>query len=483
MSWEEETKSMKRRKPRRKARRHAREMIVAETPKRKRRRKARRTAREAIVSNPVNKKKKARKPGRKPAKRRKAAKRRRSSTALVRGVRRTARGGARPINVKISMTPARKPARRRKARKATHSRKRKSGRKGKRSPMRRLPPMNEFMANPLTFGMGEHPLSNPLSGGEMALALVTGAAGYVLTDVLDRFLATNAATPLTGTSAISAIAATPNVTRIAAQVAMVAVPMAGAYFVQHPMGRAALQGMALGAGFHLAGQLINTLVMGQLLAPGNTTIANQLYPDVVAAAGSSTGSGSTGSGSTGSGSTGSGSTGSGSTGPGSTGPGSTGPGSTGATAVANTGSTGGAQGSTGNNPGDFVSGLSGQCWASDGATPVTCIGATGGSTSPGTSGFGLGRLPSNVTPQMRAHRDIGPYATRPGVGMYQGGSQQAQQPCAPYAPSANATQNTATSGCVPCSSAAGASSAMRTAQDAVGMEGFRFGPPSLEIPD
>ena len=211
---------MKRRKPRRKARRHAREMIVAETPKRKRRRKARRTAREAIVSNPVKKKKKARKPGRKPAKRRKAAKRRRSSTALVRGVRRTARGGARPINVRISMTPAKKVSPRRKARKATHSKKRKSGRKGKRrSSARRLPPMGEFMANPLTFGMGEHPLSNPLSGGEMALALVTGAAGYVLTDVLDRFLATNAATPLTGTSAIAAIQSTPNVTRIAAQVA------------------------------------------------------------------------------------------------------------------------------------------------------------------------------------------------------------------------------------------------------------------------
>ena len=279
MSWEEMAMAKKApRRRRRKARRaHAREMVVAEAPKkRRRRRKAKKAA--------------APKRRRRSAKRRAAPRRRRrrssGASATVRAsVRKRRSRRAKPGTIRITLaTPKRKTSRRRRRssarRRKTGSRRRKARRSSRRSRSTSLvlPAMGEFMSNPL----GEHPLSNPLSGGEMALALVTGALGYAAADVLDRFLATNAATPLTGAAASNAILGIPSVTRIAAQVGLTAAPMALAYFVHQPMGRAALQGMALGSGFHLLGQLTKALVFGKALA-GNNTVAMQLYPDVVGA--------------------------------------------------------------------------------------------------------------------------------------------------------------------------------------------------------
>lgn len=128
--------------------------------------------------------------------------------------------------------------------------------------------------NPL-YGAGA--MENPLSGGELALGLVTGGLGYVLTDVLDRFMATKKDDP----NNAALILSTPSVGRMAAQAGLTALPFAAAYFVKQPMGRAALQGFGLGAGIHLVGQLVRTFVLGKMLK--DKDYGKQLYPDVIVA--------------------------------------------------------------------------------------------------------------------------------------------------------------------------------------------------------
>ncbi len=117
-----------------------------------------------------------------------------------------------------------------------------------------------FFENPL----GGNFLENPLSGGEIALAALTGTIGYALTDMLDRYLAIQQYSSTANGVTIQPSAAprtVPGITRILAQAAAAAVPLAAAHFVNEPMGKAALQGAGLGALFHLGGQLVNHYVM------------------------------------------------------------------------------------------------------------------------------------------------------------------------------------------------------------------------------
>jgi hypothetical protein len=125
--------------------------------------------------------------------------------------------------------------------------------------------------------MGEGALENPLSGGEIALALVTGGIGYTLTDVVDRYLATKKTASVVENQAL--ILAAPSITRMAVQAGMAVAPFALANFVHQPMGRAALQGFGLGAGLHLFGQVVRTYLIGKYLK--NNATVQQLMPETI----------------------------------------------------------------------------------------------------------------------------------------------------------------------------------------------------------
>jgi hypothetical protein len=126
-------------------------------------------------------------------------------------------------------------------------------------------------------------LSNPLSGGELVLVGITGLIGYGLADFVGRYMET---TPIaTGLAANSipagqtvgndvATTAFPSWQAMAAQFAVAAVPGVAAAFVDSPWGRAALQGMMLGAGFSLFGGLFKSLMASMI---GSTALGQQLY--------------------------------------------------------------------------------------------------------------------------------------------------------------------------------------------------------------
>ena len=154
-----------------------------------------------------------------------------------------------------------------------------------------------FFENPL----GGYTLENPLSGGELALAALTGAVGFVVGDFLDRYLAVrqySPATTTTGTTPLTpnvAVSTAPSMMRILAQAALAAAPLAGAYFVHRPMGKAALQGLGLGVLFRLGGQLINQFVIDKMVtsAAAGTFLGNgaQYYQDLTQAGTAATSSG------------------------------------------------------------------------------------------------------------------------------------------------------------------------------------------------
>ncbi len=137
--------------------------------------------------------------------------------------------------------------------------------------------------NPLGFGIGEYALENPLSGGELALAFVAGSVGYLLSDVLDRYLATSSeAAQQAKISNADAVNTPPGIMRVLAQAGVAALPLIGAYFVRSPMARASLQGAGLGSLFHLGGQLFKSYMIPKLL-PNNAT-AQRLYGEAIAGA-------------------------------------------------------------------------------------------------------------------------------------------------------------------------------------------------------
>jgi len=280
MSWEEQQKNARRRKRRRA--REAGEMVVANPRKKKRR--ARRGASRASVPAVI---------------RRRSGGRSRSMPGVIRiqiaGLKSRRSAGKRRSSAKRRSSKRRgsRKTKRRSGSKRRSGTTRKSGwshyppgyprqyRGGYTGAHRQLPPASEFFENP-RWDEGEEDmgLSNPLSGGELALAFVTGGIGFALTDLLDRYLATSA-TPPAGMPNAVAVMTAPGLTRILAQAGFAALPFIGAYFVKQPMGRAALQGLGLGAGIHLVGQLIKSYVMAKALKDNDT--GKRLYGDAIAA--------------------------------------------------------------------------------------------------------------------------------------------------------------------------------------------------------
>ena len=143
--------------------------------------------------------------------------------------------------------------------------------------------------------------SNPFSGAELAIAIGTGALGFVAADFLDRFLATydpTAATKPTdrftsdgaGTLANTLnVASTPGLVRGGAAVAMAVVPLVGSMFVDQPYLRSSLEGFGIGAAINAVKLLVNNVIM-PLLKPSDTSTAGlqksfiaRLYPAEIAA--------------------------------------------------------------------------------------------------------------------------------------------------------------------------------------------------------
>jgi len=130
---------------------------------------------------------------------------------------------------------------------------------------------------------GGYVLSNPLSAGELVLVGITGIAGYGLADFVGRYLSTAAVASGAAANSIPAgqtvpndVATTafPSWTTIAAQFGVAAVPGIASAFVDSPWGRAALQGMMLGAGFALFGGLFKSAMASML---SSNPLGQQLY--------------------------------------------------------------------------------------------------------------------------------------------------------------------------------------------------------------
>lgn len=144
--------------------------------------------------------------------------------------------------------------------------------------------------------------SNPFSGAELAIALGTGALGFIVADGLDRFFATYdpaAATKPTdrftsdgsGTLANTLnVASTPGLVRAGVALAVATVPLVGSIFVDQPYVRSSMEGFGIGAGISAFRLLWNNVIM-PLLKPADTSTAGlqksfiaRLYPAEIAAA-------------------------------------------------------------------------------------------------------------------------------------------------------------------------------------------------------
>jgi hypothetical protein len=138
---------------------------------------------------------------------------------------------------------------------------------------------------------------------QVAIAIVASGVGYILADGLDRFLATYdpsaAQKPKdkftsdgAGTLANTLnIAQSPDLIRIGAGLGLTVVPAVGAAYIDHPLAKTALEGLAIGAGVKLFSTFWNNVVMGSWLKPKDQNVATlqksiiaRLYPAEVAAA-------------------------------------------------------------------------------------------------------------------------------------------------------------------------------------------------------
>jgi hypothetical protein len=201
--------------------------------------------------------------------------RRRSRAIIARGVGRARRSGSRrstPINIKVSLAPKRRSSHR-KARRS-HTKRRSSARRHRHSQY--TPASHQLAAE-------GYALSNPLSGGELVLVGITGLVGFGLADFVGRYMETTAVASGAAANSIPAGATVPNDVAttafpswqaMAAQFGIAAVPGIAAAFVDSPWGRAALQGMMLGAGFSLFGGLFKSLMASMI---GTTALGQQLY--------------------------------------------------------------------------------------------------------------------------------------------------------------------------------------------------------------
>lgn len=326
---------------RRKRRAAAREVLVmAKANPRKRRRRARKSAREEVLyeamSNPRRRKKKRsrasykrKRPGHKKhnvrrhlrkvrgKKRRVAVKRHRSHEGTVRAnprrrkkkrvtrrsraLRATVRGrarrsGGRTSAAKVIVVLGKPTHKRRKAKGKRRSSARK--RKGsKRKSSRRTPKshrlgMEGMYANPVYGGLAGpysyeawddeegYLYENPLSGGELGLAFVTGGLGIAVANVLSRYVSDK--TKAAGVSTVDAINGPVGIWAALSQVGLTAAGLGGAYFVKQPMARAALQGFSLGVGLHLVGQVIKGYVFAKALK-GNSFIQGLFGSEIASA--------------------------------------------------------------------------------------------------------------------------------------------------------------------------------------------------------
>jgi hypothetical protein len=152
-------------------------------------------------------------------------------------------------------------------------------------------------------------MENPMDGVELFIGAITGLAGFLTADVLDRFLATH---PLTVSTAASgstaatytdtpptsgdyqglfnatAICAPMDATRWLAGLGVATVPLVIAHFISAPKGRAALQFFGYAAGIRVVGKGVIDMI-AQLTQP--TQLGQQLYDGEMRAAALKAGNG------------------------------------------------------------------------------------------------------------------------------------------------------------------------------------------------
>jgi hypothetical protein len=167
---------------------------------------------------------------------------------------------------------------------------------------------HRMMVHPGTRGhrksvASEYTLSNPLSAGELVLVAITGGVGYALADFVGRYMETTAVPSGSPANSIPqgatvsndiAVTGGPTWQSAAAQLAVAAVPGVAAAVVDSPWAKAALQGMMLGAGFSLFGNVWKWAMANML---SGQALGQQLYlaeieaQQAIAAAGGSTSTG------------------------------------------------------------------------------------------------------------------------------------------------------------------------------------------------
>lgn len=144
-----------------------------------------------------------------------------------------------------------------------------------------------------------------MSGGQLALAFISGGLGFAIADFADRWFATYdpsaTGTPPTdrftgGTNGTLAntlnVASPPGAVRIGVGIGITALFGLGAYAARkNALATAALQGATIGAGIKLFSVLWNSYVIGNLLKPADTSQATmqksmgaRLYPAEIVAA-------------------------------------------------------------------------------------------------------------------------------------------------------------------------------------------------------
>lgn len=130
-------------------------------------------------------------------------------------------------------------------------------------------------------------LENPVGGWEILIGIGTGSAGFVISDLVDRWLVSRTRTGADGKTALgmrwsSAPLTDDLIVRGGAGVALAAVPLIGAHFIRSPGWRAALQFFGFGAGFRLVGKVADDLGAyllrnGTAAADGTPAMGRRLY--------------------------------------------------------------------------------------------------------------------------------------------------------------------------------------------------------------
>ena len=153
----------------------------------------------------------------------------------------------------------------------------------------------EMLRNPIG-GLGY--MDNPISGGEVATVFVVAGGGWIVTDIISRFLETtsSSATAPANTTVLPnavGILGMPSWTNILVQAGISVAGLGlGGYLGRGGSGGygvAALNGLGVGAGLHLIGQLFSALMArmaGSKTSPNGTTPTGtmaRLYAPEIAA--------------------------------------------------------------------------------------------------------------------------------------------------------------------------------------------------------